>query len=119
MSFLKYVSPELQQQLIALAEFGRESKRQHNRQLREKRKQRKLDAAQLMYELRNEKFEIELFWGYKTPQRSQIHDIFDIEGVENAMKLFEEYRGIGHRIRLSRMILLKDGKKLKALNFKY
>jgi hypothetical protein len=42
-----------------------------------------------------------------------------LEGYENLLKISTEYRRIGHRIGLSKMVFRLDDKKFHTINFKY
>ena len=44
---------------------------------------------------------------------------FTIEGITNAIALFEQYRAIGHSMKLHTMVLYLDNEKYKKVNFKY
>lgn len=47
-------------------------------------------------------------------------DSFEVEGIENAMMIFNEYRRIGFSLELRWIELrIKDGKRVKKVNFKY
>ena len=44
---------------------------------------------------------------------------FTIEGITNAVAIFENYRAIGHSLNLLTLIVYLGDEKLKKVNFKY
>ena len=75
--------------------------------------------------IKNNKFRIKIEWKYKriegTSFTEGIVDSFYMEGLENAHKIFNEYRKIGLSINLKRIELfdVTTNKKEKGVNFKY
>jgi len=80
---------------------------------------RQADKLRMQYEeWKISPFEIELL--FMTPNyKGELFDIFEIEGLDNANMIFEEYRKIGHSLKLRKLVLHCKGKKIKAINFKY
>ena len=82
-----------------------------------KKKQDEKLRLQLI-EWKTSPFEIELLF-LNPNYNGERFDMFDIEGIDNADMLFEQYRKIGHSIKLRKLVLHCKGKKVKAVNFKY
>ena len=64
-------------------------------------------------------FEITLVYLDKRADGSYC-EYFEMEGIENAMMIFNEYRRIGFSLRLRYIeIHIKDADRIKRVNFKY
>ncbi len=56
---------------------------------------------------------------FKSPVSDRLYDEIPLEGFENAMMIFAEYRRIGHSLGLYSLTLTLEDEKIKKLYFKY
>jgi hypothetical protein len=69
-------------------------------------------------EMKNSPFQVEIL--YLNPNyNGKRFDLFDVEGIDNAMMIFNDYRSNGHSMKLRKICLHCEGKKIKGVNFKY
>lgn len=63
-------------------------------------------------------YSVELYYIRSREDGSRFEEI-EMEGFKNAKKIFNAYRGIGHNLRLRKIILSLDNKNVFTVNFKY
>jgi len=102
-------SKELREALSAQAKIEREERRLE----REKQEQEIRDIIE-----NGTTFSVEKYYLKQTEEHS-LYDECELPDFDWAVKMFEQYRSIGHSIRLRKIVLSIDGKKFKGVNFKY